>query len=48
MNFVQRNSDFDENVIADLIRSDQNKLDQDLNINANSFDLDENVIADLI
>ena len=48
MNFVQHKSDFDENVIADLIKSDQNKFHQVLNINENNFDLDENVIADLI
>ena len=48
MNFVQHNSDFDENVIVDLIRSDQNKSDHDLNINEKNFDLDEDFIADLI
>ena len=42
----------DENFIADLIRSDQNKLDHDLNINEknfvqHNFDLDEDFIADL-
>ena len=53
MNFVQHNSDLDENVIADLIRRDQNKLDQDLNVNEKNFvqpnfDLDEDFIIDLI
>ena len=48
INFV-----LDENVIADLIRRDQNKLDQDLNVNENNFaqpnfDLNQDFIADLI
>ena len=53
INFVQHNFDLDENFIADLIRRDQNKLDQDLNVNEKNFvqpnfDLDQDFIADLI
>ena len=51
MNFVQPNFYLDEDFITDLIRGDQNKSDQDLNVNEinfvhPNFDLDENVIAD--
>ena len=49
MNSVQLCYDIDENFIADLIRRDQNKLDQDLNVNEMNFvqpnfDLDEDFI----
>ena len=53
MNFVQPGYDSDENFIADLIREDQNKSDQDLNVNEMNFvqpnyNLDEDLIMDLI
>ena len=53
MNFVQPGYDLHKNFITDLIRRDQNKSDQDLNVNEMNFvlpnfDLDEDFIADLI
>ena len=53
MNLVQHNFDLDEHFIADSIRRDQNKLDQDLNVNEMNFvqpnfDVDEDLIMDLI
>ena len=48
MNFVQHNLDLDKNFTIDLIRRDQNKSDQDLNVNEMDFDFDEDFIDDLI